>query len=66
MLIKVSNEDYRIKRNNEIIFVRLAGFVSMKHNYVKIMASDFTLLKLYLKVDKLPNIFINDCQKYDN
>ena len=43
-MCKVSNEDYRIKRNNKIIFVRLTGFVSMIHNYVKISAFDFRLL----------------------
>ena len=41
---KVSNEDYRIKINNLIIFVRLAGYVSMKHNYIMILALDFKLL----------------------
>ena len=37
------------------------AYVSMKHNYVKILALDFNLLQLYLTVDKLANIFINDC-----
>ena len=40
---KVSNVDYRIKRNEEIIFARLAGYVSMKHSYIKILALDFKL-----------------------
>ena len=37
----------------------------MKHNYV-ILALDFKLLLLYLKVEKLANIFINDCQIFNN
>ena len=41
---KVSNEDCRIKRYNKIIFVRLAAYVSMKRNYVKILALDLKLL----------------------
>ena len=38
----------------------------MKHNYVKIFEFDFKLLQLYLKVDKLANIFINNCQICNN
>ena len=45
------------------MFVKLEGYVSMKHNYVKILALDFKLLYLYLlKVEKLANFFINDCK----
>ena len=39
----MSNEDYWTKINNEIIFVRLSGYASMKNNYVKILALDFKL-----------------------
>ena len=42
------------------------AYVSMKQNYVKILALDFNLLLLYLTVDKLANIFINDCQINNN
>ena len=38
----------------------------MKDNYVKILTLYFKLLWLYLKVEKLANIFINDCQIYNN
>ena len=43
------------------ICIRIAGNVSMKHNYAKILALDYALLYLYLNVDKLVNIFSNDC-----
>ena len=41
---KYRNEDYLRKLNNKILFMRLAGYVSMKHNYDKILALDFKLL----------------------
>ena len=37
----------------------------MKHNYVKILSLDFKILSLCSKVEKLANIFINDCQIYN-